>query len=176
MIAWEITLFFPFPKEDFSCVHRKILGSVIAGTTEYDVYSRALGWTIRPHGASPPLYQANAQGIRADAECEEDPAGPLRLAAFGDSFTHGDDVPNAAAWPARLAQTLDVPVLNFGVGGDGLDQAYLRYLGEGRRYRPAVVLIGLMSGDPLRHVTVYRPFYSSHTGMPLAKPAQSQHS
>jgi hypothetical protein len=61
-------------------------------------------------------------------------------------------------------------VLNFGVGGYGLDQAYLRYLQDGVRYRPRIVLIGFMSEDILRSVSVFRPYYVGGTGLPMSKP------
>jgi hypothetical protein len=47
--------------------------------------------------------------------------------AFGDSFTHGDEVNSDETWPFRLSQLLGCEVENFGVGGYGQDQAYLKY-------------------------------------------------
>lgn len=46
---------------------------------------------------------------------------------YGDSFTFADDVDNDAAWPNRLAESTGCKVLNFGVGGYGVDQAVLRH-------------------------------------------------
>ncbi len=60
--------------------------------------------------------------------------------------------------------------MNFGVGGYGPDQAYLRYKLQGKQVRPDVVLIGLMSENIYRIVNRYRPFYMPNTGLPLAKP------
>jgi len=160
----------PLVLDSLPAEHRGILTTLIEGRTEYLVFSAELGWTIRAGGSSPPNYRANAQGLRGDRDQPEARPDSLRIAAFGDSFTHGDGVPNAAAWPAVLEAELALPVLNFGVGGYGLDQAYLRYREEGARFQPDVVLIGLMSEDPFRHVNVYRPFYAPRTGTPLAKP------
>jgi len=143
----------------------------LAGKTEYSAFSPTLGWTIRPGGNSA-LYRANGQGLRADRDyAPAPPAGILRVAAFGDSYTHGTDVGNAHTWQAAL-ERLDprMEVLNFGVGAYGLDQAYLRYLEDGRRFEPRVVLIGLMSENINRSVSVFRPFYVANTGAPLAKP------
>ncbi len=37
--------------------HRRILEDLLAGKTDYLVYSAALGWTIKPNGFAPP-YRA----------------------------------------------------------------------------------------------------------------------
>ena len=54
-----------------------------------------LGWTVKPSGHSEE-YRANSEGIRSDVSYSDAPApGVLRIATFGDSFTHGDEVANA---------------------------------------------------------------------------------
>jgi len=64
----------------------------------------------------------------------------------------------------------NLEVLNFGVGGFGLDQAYLRYLKDGYQYKSHITLIGFMSENIYRNVNTFRPFYNPKTGVPLAKP------
>lgn len=150
--------------------HKAALASLLAGTTRYFDYDSTLGWALHPLGDQPPHYHTNAQGFRAEREYAPDPPpGHLRIAAFGDSFTHGDDVPFEDAWTTRLERP-GVEVLNFGVPGYGLDQALLRYRIEGRRYHPHVVLIGFMAEDIERSVSVYRPFYHVESHVPLSKP------
>lgn len=151
--------------------HRRALEALLAGKTAYLIHSRALGWTIAPYGAAPP-YRANSKGLRGDREYSVLP-GPdtLRIAAFGDSFTHADDVKNGETWEAVLEAAVPrLEVMNFGVPGYGLDQAYLRYEREGVRTRPQIVLIGFMPENVFRSVNVYRPFYTLDTGISLAKP------
>jgi len=151
--------------------HRRALEDLLAGKTSYVIHSPALGWTIKPSGSAP-LYRANGQGIRASREYDlRPPAQRVRIAAFGDSFTHGDDVANADTWEEALGRLSGrLEVLNFGVGGFGLDQAYLRYRQDGARFEPRIVLIGFMSEDILRGVSVFRPYYIGGTGLPLSKP------
>jgi hypothetical protein len=48
-------------------------------------------------------------------------------AAFGDSFTHGDEVSDSQAWPRLLSDLLGCEVVNYGVGGYGQDQALSKY-------------------------------------------------
>ena len=46
----------------------------------------------------------------------------------------------------------NMEVINFGVGGFGLDQAYLRYLEDGIQYKSHIVMIGFMSENIYRNV------------------------
>jgi len=67
------------------------------------------------------------------------------------------------------ARTDALNVLNYGIGGYGFDQAFLRFQREGIALRPDVVLIGFAPDDLGRLVNVYRRFISSRE-LPLAKP------
>ncbi len=141
----------------------------------YYSFSPTLGWTIRsgkPHQRSQDEH-ANSAGLRGVREYQ--PAaesGVLRIAAFGDSFTYGSEVPDVAAWPARLeAMHPTLEVLNFGIPGYGLDQAYLRYQEQGIAFHPRIVLIGFMAEDIERAVNTFRPFLNPREiNLPLAKP------
>jgi len=151
--------------------HRRLLNRVLDGDAPYLTFSPTLGWTVKPSGRTP-LYRANSQGIRADREYDRTPVQVIvRLAAFGDSFTHGDGVGNEGTWE-HLLETANpgLEVLNFGVGGFGLDQAFLRYQEVGVGYRAHVVLIGFMVHDLDRNVSMFRPFLNPKTGVPFAKP------
>lgn len=159
------------PMNVLSGEHRRILARFLEGDTPYLTYSPDLGWTIKPKGQTD-LYQTNSQGIRGSHDYQQTPpAGVLRIAAFGDSFTHASDVRDEETWQAYLRQQHpQLEVLNFGVPGYGTDQAYLRYLQEGRRYQPQIVLIGFMAENIFRHVNIFRPFYGRNTEIPLSKP------
>lgn len=116
-----------------------------------------LGWAIRLDGLHPSgLYHVTTDGLRA-------PSPPSDIVAFGDSYTHGDEVPDSAAWAAMIGAR------NYGVPAYGLDQAWLRYRQE--RPRARLVLIGYMSENIARHVSAYRPFYwFGHGAVPFSKP------
>jgi hypothetical protein len=134
------------------------------------VQDAVLGWTSK-RKADAPLYRINSQGIRGDHDFPiEPPADQVRIAAFGESFTFGSDVRNPDAWSIRLDELLpEAEVLNFGVGGYGPGQSYLRYLREGVAFSPDVVLFGYMSENLNRAVNVYRPFYLPRS-WPASKP------
>jgi lysophospholipase L1-like esterase len=118
-----------------------------------------VGWTNRP-GFADDADRVNAAGLRSSMEFDRAiPDGLRRVAAFGDSFIYGTEVGLADAWSSRVgALCPDVEVLNFGVPAYGTDQAYLRFLGEARRWDLDVVLIGFAPVSVQRGVNVYRPF------------------
>jgi len=150
---------------------RRRIPRIVQGREQYYPHDALLGWTAKP-GGSTRLYHANAQGMRADREYAPfPPAGVVRIAAFGDSFVQGNEVANPDAWPAVLEGLRPgLEVLNFGVGAYGVDQSLLRYLRDGIRFRPHVVVIGFMTENIHRHVNRFRPFYSPRPYSPWAKP------
>jgi len=132
-IAYWSGLVLPQPiyrPEYFDCSGCKTINSVEAqslshsGFMGWDYHDPDLGWDSYRNGkrVGPPGFSACGS-------------------AFGDSFTHGDEVRDNEAWPFRLSELLGCEVENFGVGGYGQDQAYLKYL----KYRPKgqVVLVAM---------------------------------
>ena len=118
-----------------------------------------------------PNNRTNAAALRGDREYSATPKpGVVRVAAFGNSFVYCNEVDNANAWPELVEQLYpQLEVLNYGVGGYGVDQAFLRFLAEGSRLSPQVVLIGFAPVDLSRVVNVYRRFWSNRE-IPLIKP------
>jgi hypothetical protein len=151
--------------------HRVGIEGHLAQRRSYMVPDAELGWVVAPR-RNKRGYRSNRDAIRADREyAPTPPPGVLRLAAFGDSFTHASDVANPQTWEARLeALDPEIEMLNFGVPGYGPDQAFLRYQREGRRFHPHVVLIGFMSENVGRVVNTFRPFYFPNSGMAFGKP------
>ena len=162
----------PLDTSRLSGKHRRELDHWVDDPGAYIAHSPTLGWTIRPRSVGRRLYRANGQGLRGDREyAPRPPEGTTRIAAFGDSFTHADEVANDATWTVALERSVSgIEVLNFGVSAFGLDQAYLRWREEGRSFHPHVVLIGYLTENIERNVNTFRPFYHRQTGTPLAKP------
>ncbi|MEK9942913.1 MAG: hypothetical protein VW771_10620, partial [Gammaproteobacteria bacterium] len=62
-------------------------------------------------------------------------------------------------------------VLNFGVGGYAQDQALLRYLKQGIKFHPHVVIFGFSIENIRRNLYLFRYFYKKgSTGVPVSKP------
>jgi hypothetical protein len=153
---------------------RSGLDRIAAGET-YITFDQTLGWTVAPSavGVAPKAtYRSNSVGLRGLREYSlTPPAGEPRLAAFGDSFTHCDDVDDDECWTAQLEASLPgLEIMNFGVSGFAPDQAWLRYQRDGRAYQPCAVLIGYMVENVNRVVNRFRPFYQPDTGITLGKP------
>ena len=159
------------PRNTLSDEHVEILERLVHEEPNYMEYSPSLGWTIRKNGETK-LYKANSAGIRSNREYDLHPGnGVIRISTFGDSFTHGSDVKNHATWQAIMESNVNsLEVLNFGVGGYGLDQAYLRYLEDGKKFHSHIVLVGFMSENIHRVVNRFRPFYFRSTQAPFTKP------
>ncbi len=157
---------------DLTDKHKGLLTAHLADARSYLIFDPDLGWTIRPNGGRPQQYKANSQGLRATREYSlEPPPGKVRVAAFGDSFTHGSGVPTGFSWAERLeSMSPGLEVMNFGIPGSDPGMAFLRYRREGARYRPGVVLIGMMSENVSRMVNTFRPFYFARSGIAFSKP------
>jgi lysophospholipase L1-like esterase len=156
---------------------RRLIEEYLRNPGGYMAYDADLGWTNRPSACTPDgKYCANAAGLRSDREyAEKSTPGTLRVALFGDSFIHGHDVSLAESLGPRLeaalaARGVPAEVLNFGVGGYGIDQAYFRYARDGRKYDPDVVVEGLQFENVSRHLIVFRLIAFPQSLIPFSKP------
>lgn len=163
----------PISTTQLSPRHEKALKRFIQEDIDHTGFSATLGWTIKPNtSAAQGAYVSNSARMRSAREYSlSPPVDKVRLATFGDSYTFGVEVRNDQTWQEQLVGLDDrFEILNFGVGGHGLDQAYLRYLHEGIPYSPDIVIAGFMTENINRAINVYRPYYLEQTGIPLTKP------
>ncbi|HKQ60326.1 MAG TPA: hypothetical protein VJS92_03515 [Candidatus Polarisedimenticolaceae bacterium] len=141
----------------------------------YFVSDELLGWTIGQSRTSKDgLYSSSREGLRSarpgDSLAERQ--ATRRIALVGDSFTFGLEVPFEETWASRLEPGLPPGslVLNFGVDGYGLDQAFLRFDRDAIPWHPALVVLGFVNHDLQRTMVVY-PFVSfPQWGFPFSKP------
>jgi hypothetical protein len=146
----------------------------------YFQYDQDLGWTVGPNSEfAGGLYISNASGIRTSSLRREIASQPLpgilRIAIFGDSFTHGDNVPYEDSWGAILEAQLsqmghNVEVLNLGGPGYGMDQAFLRWEKHGKPLSPDIVIFGFQNSNVKRNMNILRFLYSPDTGIIFSKP------
>ena len=159
---------------------QRAINEYLASKDSFTIYDRNLGWAPRPGSKSRNgLYFYNEDAIRtpsSDTMISKSPSlGVIRILIFGDSFTHGDDVPFQNTWGHYLENDLkehniNAEILNFGVGGYGMDQAFLRWKKEGRSYKPSIVIFGLQLENMKRNINLIRQIYNFSTGIPFAKP------
>jgi hypothetical protein len=149
------------------------LEAVLRGEPTYLTFSPTLGWTIRPDARSANgLYRSNAQGLRADRDYDRTPPRDrIRITAFGESYVHADDVTFEQSWGERLrAADGRFEVVNAGVPGTAVDHALVHYGELSDRLDSDIVLIGFMSENINRLVSVFAPYYIPDEELPLAKP------
>lgn len=134
-----------------------------------------MGWTVAPDRCNANgLYCSSSEGIRAPGKGGSFPKvqGRQEIALVGDSFTFGEEVSYEETWGHQLDQMLgdEFQVLNFGVGGYGLGQAFVRYETEVQRRRPRVSIFGFISDDLRRTMFVYPLIAKPHWKVPFSKP------
>ncbi len=73
------------------------------------------------------------------------------IVAVGDSFTYGSEVGQDETWEAYLEKLIDVPVINFGAGGYGLDQAVLRAEQVVETLKPRAIIFSFIPNGTTRN-------------------------
>ena len=136
-------------------------------------FHRDLGWTYFPNATNlSGDAHTNSLASRGQREYSALPdEGITRILAFGDSFVWCEEVSDEKTWghifEARLKKA---EVINFGVGGYGTGQAFLRYKQVGRELGADVVVIGLLLENIGRNVNRYRPRWSLTSSLTRSKP------
>ena len=158
-------------------LHRVIDAYVENESKATFIYDESTGWAHRPNSIRQEgSFTINAAGLRSEVEYGQLPRhDTLRIAAFGDSFVAGTGVNDDQVWVKQLEVELKrlgmrVEALNFGVGGFGMDQAYLRWQKLGRAYNPDLVLFAFQPENLDRNVNVFHPLYYKRVAMPFSKP------
>ena len=144
----------------------------------YLMYDPNLGWVQRPSSTSENgLYHANGDGVRKASVGEETLIARrgLRVLLLGDSYTHGDEVPFEQTWGAFLEKKLaeagvHADVINLGVPGYGMDQAYLRWKTAGAAFSPDLVILGFQPENLKRNLNILRMLYYKPSNIPFSKP------
>lgn len=142
-------------------MQRDSIVQALSDEAAYTQLDPALGWKPRPGSVSGDgLGHINADGIRALRRYPRDLGGIReRVLTFGDSYTHGNDVDDAQTWQHAAEQARPgLEMLNFGVGGYGMTQAFLRYEAEVENYEATGAILGCMTDDLRRSLNVYYPF------------------
>ena len=127
----------------------------------YHKYDEVLGWTVAPNRQDSEYgrYFSSAEGLRSPVpgvKFADQPAS-TRIALIGDSYAFAEEVSFEELWGHQLERQLgkDVQVLNFGVMGYGIHQAYLRYIKEVRPWHPDMVIFGFIDHNLDRAMGVY---------------------
>lgn len=175
-VSWVVTALLgrvfdirPPNRAKFLSEQSRMLDRLITEVGRRGTIDSALGWTYGRDFASETEH-LNSQGLRARREyAPHAPPGTPRIAVFGDSYVYGNEVSDAETWPSQIEHGWRAEVLNYGVGGYGLDQAFLRYQHEGAALAPSTVVMGITPMMAARVVSRYRRFQDPREG-PWFKP------
>jgi hypothetical protein len=121
--------------------------------------------TLRRVGSLYPMKRSSF--VRFEAE--KAPGG-VRVCAFGDSFTYGDELGDVLDYPSRLQDLLreagagNVEAINFGNSWHGFHQAFLLWESLGLRFGCDFVLLGPAGFQTDRdtafnHTDLRQPYY-----------------
>ena len=132
-----------------------------------------LGWVLKDAvrfdglDGSNTFYRFEPTRARKRVHC---PDGPCRIRTYGDSLTLCDQVNDGETWQEYLSGHLREPVENYGIGGYGVYQAYLR-MRRIESQRPAeYVILNVYCDDHFRNLDAWRTIRSgrrSPCGFPL---------
>jgi hypothetical protein len=175
---WRSRALLPRNWEQVAAFYQQLLSSGKGRRLSYLTYDDVMGWTLGPNRKSTNgLYYSSAEGIRAPGEGVSfaKTSAKTRIVLVGDSFTFGDNVAYEESWGYLLEKALgpEFEVLNFGVTGYAVDQAYLRYEKDVRSWHPKLVIFGFTSDDVERSMRLYHSAMTSREGwgeFPFAKP------
>ncbi|MBL7153341.1 MAG: hypothetical protein ISS79_06465 [Phycisphaerae bacterium] len=122
-------------------------------------YDSGLGWvlcnSVRGRGVDGTIgfYSYEADGARKVINHADK---PCRIHTYGNSFTHCDQVNDGETWQEYLAAHIQEPIRNYGVGGYGVYQAYLRML-KVEKARPAKhIILNIWDDDHYRNLDSWR--------------------
>jgi hypothetical protein len=167
IMVGEITAFAGFKlfATDRLARHWRIDPGAILSELSLDTFQRyldqffdpVLGWSFDKDTTAIPYATFDELGARVDPA--DGPTG--KFAAYGDSFTFGEDVGADETWPHYLSEQTQVHVANYGVAGYGPDQSLLRLKGHLEQGKvPDTVVLGVLSENIGRVVNVWRQSYA----------------
>ena len=147
-------------------------------TMDFRNFDSKIGWVNRPNerivqesANQKIVYSINSSGFRSTREyIPSKKKGITRLMVMGDSFVFGSEVDDADCWPSILElSNKNKEVLNAGVAGYGLDQAFLLFEETKKEWKPDIVIICYMTMLLQRHVVTFQSFGSKRS-VPCSKP------
>lgn len=113
---------------------------------------RTAGWRTEPQPTT--FYNYEKDGAR---KCINFADKPCRIHAYGNSFTHCDQVSNTETWEEYLAGFLHEPIRNYGVGGYSVYQAYLRMLKVEKDHPAEYIILNIWDDDHYRNLAAWHP-------------------
>ena len=129
--------------------------SSVPHEVHYTKYDELLGWANIPNIEimdvyGPGIYlKNNSQSFRNNKDFSISiPKEKIRIICSGDSFTHGDGVDNEHTWCQQLTSIDNhLETINVGQSGYGIDQAYLWYMRDGKKFEHNIQIFAFVIDD-----------------------------
>lgn len=134
-------------------------------------------WTQRAEGFA--KVKTNSRGFRDSEWEQEKPAGTIRIAVLGDSFTEATQVAEEERFTELLEMHLSskqpfrgkkIEVMNFGTSGYGTAQQLMTWRHEVKPYNPDFVVLAFLTGNDIRNNSEklegdpIRPYFIEQSG------------
>lgn len=155
------------------------LAATLASLGGVEWYARSLESAVTVPADAPTLkYELapgtanNRWGFRERDVAKEKPAGVRRVAALGDSVTHGSFVPAEQAWPRVAEGKLGGQVLNFGVYGYDVEQVATQLEARVLAFQPDAVVYGFFTNDQIPTELIRDGDHDVYVATPIAPEAR----
>ena len=118
-----------------------------------DDYSSLLGWDYSRTDKRINQYQARKDSLQN--------FNKIKILTYGSSFTWGDGVNNEQTWQHYLSKKINAYVVNYGVGGYSIFQAYLKFKKHKKFYEGSskIVVLTIFESEIDRIRNQYLNFY-----------------
>jgi hypothetical protein len=160
LFCYAIGEFYIIPRANFIFYRKSDTKDITEGDFEDYIKKRhpILGWP------SPSLFGDERYDRSGSRWIPSYPAtGTEIVSLYGDSYTYAEDVSHEDAWSNILSRMIKGRVANFGVGGYGTDQAYLRFRDNIDDHAQTIVLT-IVPDNLKRNVNQQRYFLSPSPG------------
>jgi hypothetical protein len=150
--------FMPSREEVERFLSREVFADPVRNNAGW-TYDAGLGWVLKDScrddgiAGSRTFYRYEPGGARVRINAAD---RPCRMHAYGNSFTHCDQVSDGETWEEYLAAHLREPVMNFGVGGYGVYQAFLRMRRQEAIEPARYVILNIWHDDHFRNLDSWR--------------------
>jgi hypothetical protein len=142
------------------------LGGIMCNNAK-STYDPEIGWVVCDGfrggsvDGSRGFYSYEADGARRVVNS----AGKhSRVHAYGNSFTHCDQVSDGETWQEYLAAHLQEPIRNYGIGGHSVYQAYRRMRVVEPQYPAEYVILNVWDDDHFRNLDAWRSIRMGRQG------------
>lgn len=128
------------------------------GEEVHTKFDGELGWINIPSFENKNLFgpniyfKTNSQGFRNTNDFSiKVPKDKTRIICCGDSFTLGYGIDNEHTWPDQLTSIdKNIETINMGQVGYGIDQAYLWYMRDGKKFDHNIHIFAFITEDLYR--------------------------